>query len=91
MPDRQDEPLRTPDGRYMVVRGRLWRLSNPALPEDRRAALVSELMAARRALRRAADANVRAQVRASIDAVKRALGERGGWSNSPRRSKGTFL
>jgi len=28
----------------MVVRDRLWRLSNPALPEDRRAELVSELM-----------------------------------------------
>jgi hypothetical protein len=38
----------TPDGRYLVVRGRLWRRSNPGLPEGERARLVSELMAARR-------------------------------------------
>jgi len=72
-----DKTLRTPDGRYMVVRGRLWRLSNPALPEDRRAEIVSELMAARGALRRAADAQLRVRVRSRIDAAKRALGERG--------------
>ena len=29
-------PPRTPDGRYFVVRGRLWRSSNPALPADER-------------------------------------------------------
>ena len=27
----------TPDGRYFVVRGRLWRCSNPNLPEGDRA------------------------------------------------------
>ena len=63
MPDRRKEPLHTPDGRYMVVRGR--------------AELVSELMAARAALPRAADADLRGQVRARIDAAKKALGERG--------------
>jgi len=26
------KPLRTPDGRYIVVRGRLWRSANPTLP-----------------------------------------------------------
>jgi len=41
----------TPDGRYFVVHGRLRQLSNPALPEEERAALVAELMAARRAVR----------------------------------------
>ena len=61
----------------MVVRGRLWRLSNPALPDTERVQLIAELMAARSALRRAADADLRAQVRARIDAAKRALGERG--------------
>jgi hypothetical protein len=61
----------------MVVRGRLWRLSDPALPEPRCAELVSELMAARSALRRAADPQARARVRARIDVAKRALGERG--------------
>jgi alkylation response protein AidB-like acyl-CoA dehydrogenase len=77
MPDRRKEPLHTPDGRYLVVRGRLWRLSNPKLQQARRAELVSELMAARAALRRAADADLRGQVRARIDAAKKALGERG--------------
>src|SRR5689334_920373 len=38
----------TPDGRYFVVRGRLWRTSNPALAPDRREDLVRELMNARR-------------------------------------------
>ena len=38
----------TPDGRYFVVRGRLWRISDPALPADRRDQLIKELMAARR-------------------------------------------
>ena len=36
------QPLRyptTPDGRYFVVRGRLWRRSNPHLPDAERSAL----------------------------------------------------
>lgn len=56
----------TPDGRYFVVRGRLWRTSNPDLPEANRAALVKTLMAARRT-----------RDRAATDRAKRALGERG--------------
>lgn len=43
----------TPDGRYFVVKGRLWRCSNPALPEDVRQDLVKQLMAARRAVKQA--------------------------------------
>ena len=35
----------TPDGRYFVVRGRLWRASNPALDCVTRDRLVKELMA----------------------------------------------
>ena len=72
--------LVTPDGRYFVVRDRLWRCSNPALPADERARLVRGLMAARRAVadaRRADDADARAAARAAVDAAKRALGERG--------------
>lgn len=67
----------TPDGRYFVVRGRLWRMSNPALPEAERDSLIRDLMAARRAVRsRLPDA------RARVDAAKRALGERGpAWWN----------
>ena len=73
-------PRFTPDGRYLVVRGRLWRRTDPGLPEDRRAELTRELMAARRAVRAALAANdpeaLRA-ARAAVDAAKRALGERG--------------
>jgi hypothetical protein len=43
----------TPDGRYFVVRGRLWRLANPNLSAAKRSALVSESMAARSAVRSA--------------------------------------
>lgn len=43
----------TPDGRYFVVRGRLWRTSNPELSADQREVLVKQLMDARRALRTA--------------------------------------
>ncbi|PPK92341.1 hypothetical protein CLV92_11587 [Kineococcus xinjiangensis] len=70
----------TPDGRYLVVRGRLWRCANPALPPAERDALVHELMAARRAkgaAMRAGDAAGRETARARVDAAKHALGERG--------------
>lgn len=70
-------PLRTPDGRYLVVRGRLWRASNPALAAEERAALVAQLMDARRALRGSAPPETRAAARRQVDAAKRALGERG--------------
>ena len=70
----------TPDGRYFVVRGRLWRRSNPALAEAERERLVHELMLARSAkgkAMRAADAQAREAARQRIDAAKHALGERG--------------
>ena len=67
----------TPDGRYFVVRGRLWRLSNPALPPDKREALVKELMDARRAMRRDQPEDQRAAARKAVDSAKIALGERG--------------
>lgn len=70
----------TPDGRYFVVRGRLWRSSNPALAPSVRDKLVHELMAARRAVgaaKKAADADAMAAARAAVDAAKRGLGERG--------------
>ena len=70
----------TPDGRYFVVRGRLWRRANPALPADERERLVRELMAARRAVglaRRDGDDAAERTARARVDDAKRALGERG--------------
>ena len=73
-------PLVTPDGRYLVVRGRLWRRTNPALPPDARAGLVGDLMDARRGVRdarRAGDRTVERRHRAAVHAAKVALGERG--------------
>ena len=70
----------TPDGRYFVVRGRLWRCSNPSLSDERRAGLVAALMSARRAKQqamRAGDDAAREAARAQVDAAKVALGERG--------------
>ena len=67
----------TPDGRYFVVRGRLWRMSNPAIGDERKADLVRQLMAARRALKKVARPEERLAARAQVDAAKRALGERG--------------
>ena len=70
----------TPDGRYFVVRGRLWRCSNPNLSNERRAGLVAALMSARRAKQqamRASDDAAREAARAQVDAAKIALGERG--------------
>lgn len=71
------EPLQTPDGRYIVVRGRLWRRSNPALPEPERQALVNELMSARRAVRDAANETETRAARARVQAANVGLGERG--------------
>lgn len=67
----------TPDGRYFVVRGRLWRLSNPHLPATEHERLVRELMAARRTIRDANDPMVRIAARLEVDRAKKALGERG--------------
>jgi hypothetical protein len=70
----------TPDGRYFVVRGRLWRMANPDLTEAKRADLVDRLMAARSSVREAKKANDRAAEAAAhkaVDEVKQALGERG--------------
>jgi hypothetical protein len=68
----------TPDRRYFVVRGRLWRQSNPALDRDTHDLLVAELMSARRAVR---DAKVGscdlADARSRVNDAKVALGERG--------------
>jgi hypothetical protein len=68
----------TPDGRYFVVRGRLWRKSNPALDDETRQALTKELMSARRAVRDAkGDPDAMAAARRKVDDAKVALGERG--------------
>lgn len=70
----------TPDGRYFVVRGRLWRRTNPDLPEAERQKHVNALMSARSAVRlarRAGDTKRLSEARSAVDAAKIALGERG--------------
>jgi hypothetical protein len=74
------ESLLTPDGRYIVVRGRLWRAANPDISPDQRDLLVQALMSARRevkAARAAKDADRLARARQAVLAAKVGLGERG--------------
>lgn len=73
-------PPLTPDQRYIVVRGRLWRAANPHLDPEERSRLVGALMTARRAVgaaRRAGDAAAEDAAHRAVDAAKIALGERG--------------
>lgn len=80
-------PERTPDGRWIVVDGRRWRASDPAIPERFRTELVAELMDARRAVGtagRAGDVDAVASARARVQDAKVALGERGpAWWDEP--------
>lgn len=72
--------LETPDGRYFVVEGRLWRCANPALPEDVKERLVRRLMRARRAVLeglRTNDPMLVREARKRVGQIKVALGERG--------------
>jgi hypothetical protein len=68
----------TEDGHFVVIDGRRWRATDPAIPEDVAAQLRKVLMAARRdvgaALRGGEDP---ASARARVQAAKVALGERG--------------
>jgi hypothetical protein len=76
----EQRPIVTPDGRYIIVRGRLWRSSNPdLLPADRQQ-LVKQLMDARRAVRsalRSGDPHALSAARSAVQETKEALGERG--------------
>jgi hypothetical protein len=70
----------TADGRYVVVDGRRWRATDPAIPEDAAAVLRRWLMAARRDVgtaTRAGDAARESSARSRVQAAKTALGERG--------------
>jgi hypothetical protein len=68
----------TPDGRYFIVKGRLWRRANPFLDEKARTQLVKELMSARQAVRFSKyDPEAMAVARARVDRAKIVLGERG--------------
>lgn len=74
-----DQP-KTPDGRYFVARGQLWRTSNPALDAGLRDRLDGELMGARRAVgaaKRTVDRVAEESAHDAVDRAKVALGERG--------------
>ncbi len=75
---RQAEP--TADGHHVVIDGRRWRATDPAIPKAVSAVLRRELMTARRAVGtalRAEDATAERAARDRVQAVKVALGERG--------------
>ena len=70
----------TPDHRYFIVRGRLWRKANPDLTEVEHTQLVADLMQARREVGKALrgkDEIAERVARQAVDAAKHGLGERG--------------
>ena len=67
----------TDDGRYIVVDGRRWRATDPAIPAARRDELQRVLMAWRREVKRTKGTDREAASRAGVHAAKVALGERG--------------
>lgn len=69
--------LITPDGRYLVVRGRLWRRGDSSIPWRTRQRFVKELMKARRAVAVAKNSTELKQARAAVDAAKHNLGNAG--------------
>ena len=71
------DPERTDDGRYVVVEGRRWRATDPAIPSRRRDELTRALMAWRREVRRTKGTDQEKAARAGVQRAKVALGERG--------------
>lgn len=77
-PEAAPEP--TPDGRYLIIKGRRWRATDPELPSEASDVLRHELMSARRAVGAALKAQDPDAERAARDRVQQskvALGERG--------------
>jgi hypothetical protein len=91
----RSDPSRTPDGRYIVVRGRLWRATNPNLPADEAAQWRLQLGRARGDIRRANltdDDTLRREARRRVHEAKLALGERGPvWWTDDQRDYNRFL
>lgn len=74
------KPLTTPDKRYLIVDGRLWRTTNPNLKRAEKEELVRELMSARRAVNsalKAEDEKAERAARRRVHKAKVSLGERG--------------
>lgn len=85
-------PEKTADGHHVVIDGRRWRATDPAIPEQRRAELTRILMAWRREVRRTKGTAGEKVARAGVHAAKVALGERGSppwWeqSDAERRTR----
>ena len=71
-------PPLTRDGRYLIVDGVLWRATDPGLDASTKAALVKELMSARRAVKDALRTGSGLDTaRSRVHRAKVALGERG--------------
>ena len=72
--------LTTPDGRYLVIQGRLWRAPNPTLPAQSKVKYTRDLLNGRRALKAAKASGDEDAIAAARKLVARAqvgLGERG--------------
>ncbi len=73
------DPLITPDGRYLIVRGRLWRTTNPGLSEPQRATgpRADGRPACREVSKSQPGWGSTAAARRAVDSAKTGLGERG--------------
>ena len=72
--------LTTPDGRYLVIQGRLWRAPNPSLPAQAKVKYMRDLLNGRRALKAAklsGDEEAIAAARKLVAQAQVGLGERG--------------
>ena len=72
--------LTTPDGRYIVIQGRLWRAANPSLAAEAKVRHTRELLNGRRALKTAkltGDEEAITAARKLIANAQVGLGERG--------------
>ena len=73
-------PEKTDDGHFVIIDGRKWRATDPAIPEDDASRLRKWLMKARRdvgAALKAEDPDAERAARDRVQAAKTALGERG--------------
>ena len=72
--------LTTPDGRYLVIQGRLWRAGDPSLPAQAKVKYMRDLLNGRRALKAAklaGDEEAIAAARKLVAGAQVGLGERG--------------
>ena len=72
----KDHPM-TPDGRYFVSKGQLWRKTDPRLDDSERRAAIKAMMQARRDIAQAVTEAEDRDARTRINAAKTRLGERG--------------